>query len=148
MYPQIQYYFKVTESPLHRSINKNKKKSHKKSYDIYCGLFVASLCFTMYWLQPRSFSMESVLCDAWWQWAAPKVTVWFLVLYMSQSQPSISWAGLSPPASYQSDFDGHMLPLCLAGRPFKKLYKNGNSDWVNTGTTPDSQKPLSKSHLL
>lgn len=54
------------------------------------------------------------------QCAVLRVTCLFLSFCMSQSHPSVSWAGLSPHTSYQSDFDRHMLPLCLAGRSFEE----------------------------
>lgn len=86
---------------------------------------------------------KSVCTDALWQCAVLIVTCWLLSCSMSQSHPSISWAGLSPHASYQPDFDGHMLPLCLAGRSFEETQQKWQQ-WLGRHTPvppdPTSQK--------
>lgn len=72
------------------------------------------------WMWCRSLSIESMCADVPWQCAAFRVTCSFLSFCMSQANPSVSEAGLSPHTSYRSDFDGHMLSLCLAGQSFEK----------------------------
>ncbi len=98
----------------------------------------------------RSFSIESLCVDALWQCVVLRVTCWFLSFCMSQSHPSILRAGLSPHASYQPDFDGHMLPLCLAGRSFEETQQKWQQ-WLgrhtHTQTPPDSNSPSKKKKI-
>lgn len=100
----------------------------------YILLFAADIYFSCSSLDTVtyciwSFSIQSVCVDALWQCAVLTVTCWFLSFCMSQSHPSISRAGLSTHASYQPDFDGHMLPLCLAGRSFEETQQKWQQWW-------------------
>lgn len=98
------------------------------------------------WMWSRSFSIESLCVDALWQCVVLRVTCWFLSFCMSQSHPSISWAGLSPHALYQPDFDGHMLPLCLAGRSFEETQQKMATVIGATHTHRRPQTPTPKNH--
>lgn len=77
--------------------------------------------------------VESACADALWQCAVLRVTRWIRSFAMSQSQPSIQRAGLSPHASHQPDFDGHMLPLCLAARSFEETQQKWQQ-WLGRHT--------------
>lgn len=61
-----------------------------------------------------------VCVDVRWQRVALRVTCSFPSFCMSQTDPTVGRAGLSPHTSHWPDFDRHMLSLRLAAQSFEK----------------------------